>query len=274
MPTVDCDDYRQAGSDLKAIAAEVRRKVGPLQKAWHASIAWDRLPWFAEDKARSGAFAALLTFQIDPVEGLGTDEATSARGTQRWRAVAIGDSCLFQVRDRALHVAFPIDRAEQFNSRPVLLSSNPANNDRVWDAIALREGDGLPGDIFLFATDALSHWILGEAEAGRRPWETLCDLRSHAAFVELMTRLRESHAMRNDDVTLVRFVMPADSEWPLETKPDGPSDTPSEVEESAESKLPLPCERSERMREAGTRVRVLGVRSFNSAIDPEPDSQE
>ncbi len=274
LQAVDGEDYRQAGSDLTAIAMEVRRKVGPLQKAWHASIAWDRLPWFAEDKARSGAFAALLAFHIDSVDGSGTDEARSARGTQRWRAMAIGDSCVFQVRDSALHVAFPIDRAEQFNSRPVLLSSNPANNERVWDAIAVQEGDCLPGDIFLFATDALSHWILGEVEAGRRPWETLCDLRSHAAFVELMTRLRESHTMRNDDVTLVRFVMPADSEWPHETKPDSQSDTPLEVEESAESKLPLPCERSERIREAGTRVRVWGGRSFNLAIDPETDSQE
>ena len=192
-----------------APADTVRRRIAPLQRAWHEQIAWDRLPWFAEDKARSGAFAALLTFRFTAsASPLMPSAEDAALGSGRWRALAIGDSCMFQIRDDALLVAFPLEQAEQFNSRPVLLSSNPANNDRVWEAIAYQEGEYRPADVFLFATDALAHWILAESEAGNRPWQTLCGLRSHADFAAMVARLRQDHAMRNDDVTLVRIVVP------------------------------------------------------------------
>ena len=32
--------------------------LSPLQQEWHKSIPWDTLPWYAEEKSRSGAFAA------------------------------------------------------------------------------------------------------------------------------------------------------------------------------------------------------------------------
>ena len=197
-----------------AAAAALQRKVTSLQRVWHSRIAWDRLPWFAEDKARSGAFATLLTFHygVDMEEGGAVDEGAekgaSRNSAARWSAVAVGDSCLFQVRDRAMIAAFPLERAEQFNSRPMLLSSNAANNERVWDTLVQREGECLPGDLFLFATDALAHWFLEEVESGATPWETLLDVRSHADFAALVDRLRGAHVMRNDDVTLVRLVVP------------------------------------------------------------------
>ncbi len=200
------------------IVGDLRNRIAPLQQAWHEKIAWDRLPWFAEDKARSGAFAALLSFRFLDMPALrqpAEDRRTLHGG--RWTALAVGDTCMFQIRDDELRVAFPLELAEQFNSRPVLLSSNPANNERVWEAVAHREGDFLPGDIFLFATDALSHWILAETEAGRQPWQTLCALRSHAEFVTLVDRLRRDHEMRNDDVTLVRLAAPEE----VSLQPDG-----------------------------------------------------
>jgi hypothetical protein len=248
----------------------------PLQSAWHESIAWDRLPWFAEDKARKGAFSALLAFRLeaaaatdlvvgerqptggaDPIadgeagaESDPADETQATNGSQPsseeepageirpadgdqaavrdtveseaavpaaplehdtdrgWYAFAIGDCCMFQIRDDALVLAFPMESAEQFNSRPLLLSSNPDNNRGVWDSIAFGQGDCRDGDVFLFATDALAHWILAESEGGRRPWRTLCALRSLADFADLVARLRHDRAMRNDDVTLVRLTVP------------------------------------------------------------------
>ena len=38
----------------------------PLQEAWHKNVSWDRLPWFAEEKAKSGAFATLLGLELFP----------------------------------------------------------------------------------------------------------------------------------------------------------------------------------------------------------------
>ena len=205
----------------------IQRRVTPLQEEWRNAIAWDQLPWFAEDKARSGAFATLLAFRVSPqvthppAEG---DEADSPDA--RWRAFAIGDSCMFQIRDGELRTAFPLDNALQFNSRPLLLSSSAPNNDRVWESVAYQEGDCRPGDIFLFATDALAHWFLAEREAGRRPWATLCEVRTETDFSELVTRLRQRHAVRNDDMTLVRMVIPHLSELAAADSEGGPVETP------------------------------------------------
>ncbi len=38
--------------------------LDPLQKEWHKSVPWDRLPWYADEKARTGAFAAFLGVEI------------------------------------------------------------------------------------------------------------------------------------------------------------------------------------------------------------------
>jgi hypothetical protein len=198
----------------------VRSLLPPLQRAWSDGIAWERLPWFAEDKARSGAFSTLLAFRFAPAERADPADSADSAGADRdaaalpksWSALAVGDSCLFQIRDDALLTAFPLERSEQFNSRPLLLSSNPANNAQVWDSIAYGGGDCLPGDVFLFATDALARWLLAAAELGDRPWQTLLALRSQQDFVELVRGLREQHALRNDDVTLVRVMLPEPSD--------------------------------------------------------------
>lgn len=198
-------------SPLAGDAATVERYIAPLQRAWHKSIAWDRLPWFAEDKARSGAFATLLAFEFVPRRRSGTpcEEAGDFAGSASlcWRAMAVGDSCLFQLRDEGISTAFPIARADEFNSRPLLLSSNPANNGRVWESVRFCDGDARPGDVFLFATDALAHWFLAEAEAGRQPWHLLLGLQSQAEFAAFVAQLRGSHAIRNDDVTLIRIAV-------------------------------------------------------------------
>ena len=73
----------------------------------------------------------------------------------------------------------------------------------MWEDIAFEQGVFAPGDALLFATDALARWFLAQCEAGEKPWETLCALRSQADFDALVMRLRQAHVMRNDDVTLV-----------------------------------------------------------------------
>lgn len=223
----------------------------PLQETWHAGVAWDSLPWYAEDKARSGAFATLLTFQILPskessVEDIAKDKtdadttatdesqpnasepSVAARmesplaisflgaaqsllgenllldvSPSRFEVCAVGDSCLFQLRDEMIELAFPLTHSSQFDSRPVLLSSNPVNNKQVWEDIVLERGVYMPGDVLLFATDALAKWFLGQVEAGEYPWEILCALSTQEEFDTFVGELRRSHAMRNDDVTLI-----------------------------------------------------------------------
>src|SRR5207248_8398380 len=102
-------------------------------------------------------------------------------------------------------LAFPLDRAEQFGSRPVLLSSNSANNGRALNDVRTAASEALPGDLFLLTTDALGHWFLSEYEASQLPWVTLCAIRKARDFKKFIELLREEHRIRNDDTTFIEI---------------------------------------------------------------------
>jgi hypothetical protein len=147
------------------------------------------LPWYAEDKFEQGAFATFLGLSV---------------GESAWRAVAVGDSCLFQVRGGALVRAFPLEDAADFGNQPRLVGSR-ATPAAVEQQQVLAEGDCRSGDLFLLMTDALAEWFLRRAEAGGKPWEAVERLLDEADndFTAWIESLREGEALRNDDVTLV-----------------------------------------------------------------------
>jgi hypothetical protein len=190
--------------------------LAPLQREWHQSIHWDTLPWFAEEKARVGAFAALLGIQFEepalPPRPSFWDlfrRRKPAQAGPRWQAMAIGDSCLFQVRADQVVKSFPMGDSASFSPRPLLLGSNPSRNQGIWNAIQQTEGDYRTGDAFFLATDALSKWFVEEVEARRQPWKTLLALRTQAEFAAWVDQLRGNKRLKNDDTTLLQFVLPA-----------------------------------------------------------------
>lgn len=186
-----------------------REWVTPLQQEWHAQINWERLPWFAEEKARGGAFATFLGLKFSgggAQEPLGFFGRLFGRGKSneiRYTALAIGDSNLFHIRGETLLKAFPFTTSEQFNSRPLLLGSNPARNSQVWADIKFAEGDCQIGDSFILATDALAKWFCAQVEMGQKPWTILTGLNTDEEFAGFVGRLRKKSAIRNDDTTLV-----------------------------------------------------------------------
>jgi hypothetical protein len=158
--------------------------------------------WYEEQGLERGAFATLL------VLCLSTLDHDPARGV--WSALALGDTCVFHVRDEEVVTAFPVSLSTEFGSRPRLLPSRPRDVDRVTSWLEVYEGDWRAEDTFYLATDALSAWFLGEIEAGGRPWETLRDLGTADAplgFAEWVEAMRAEGAMRNDDVTLIRMTI-------------------------------------------------------------------
>jgi hypothetical protein len=54
-------------------------------------------------------------------------------------------------------------------------------------------------------TDALAAWFLRANEQGAQPWQELDAFRAPDAFAAWLTEKRAAHAMRNDDVTLIRL---------------------------------------------------------------------
>ena len=80
---------------------------------WSAEVWAKPLPWFAQAKVQHGAFSTLLGFYLED-----KPEETYAGF---WSVLAVGDTCIFQIRADELITCFPIERADQFGSRPVLI---------------------------------------------------------------------------------------------------------------------------------------------------------
>jgi hypothetical protein len=116
----------------------------------------------------------------------------------RWRAWAVGDSCVFHVRRNRLLQAFPRIHSGEFDNAPRLVGSRrcPPHRERAL-------GSWRAGDRLLLMTDALAQWFLRRVEAGRRPWRAVERLEGDADFVHWIEKLRDSGALRNDDVTLL-----------------------------------------------------------------------
>ena len=172
----------------------LRAWLAPAQERWHGEVPWDRIPWHGEAKARAGAFATLV--------GLTISAAPGGSGGLLWRAMAVGDSCLFIVRGGELAVSFPLDDAAQFDNEPQLLCSNPDNDKRAEDAPRQDGGNCEVGDLFLLASDALAAWFLAQSADGERPWDTLAAL-NDSTWEGWVDEQRGAGLMRNDDVTLV-----------------------------------------------------------------------
>ena len=166
-------------------------KLGPWLDAargrWQPRVAEQPDLWHVAEKMRDGSFATFLGLTVE-LEGM----------TGRWRAVAVGDSCLFLIRGGRLACAFPIDEAAAFGTRPQLIGSHGDGRMRVAGA----HGDLADGDSLLLTTDALAHWFLAGCEAGRMPWRELAGL-SASGFAEWVAAERRERRLKNDDVTLL-----------------------------------------------------------------------
>ena len=164
------------------------------QGKWHSAIPWDRLPWHGEAKARAGAFATLLGLIV----------GSTPEDPQRlcWQALAVGDSCLFVVREGRLQVSFPLGDADEFDNSPALVCSNPANAAGLWESVRLSSGECAPGDLLILATDALARWFLASHAASEKPWKTLLALDT-PAWDSWIKEQRRAGSMHNDDTTLI-----------------------------------------------------------------------
>ena len=164
------------------------------QDEWREGVPWDRIPWHGEAKARAGAFATLL--------GLTVGADLENLRPFWWQAMAVGDSCLFVVRNDRLLLSFPLEDAVQFDNNPALVCSNPANSQGLWEEVRTQTGECVPGDRLILASDALAAWFLASYGAGEKPWETLMALGPADRYVWVGEQRRE-RLMRNDDTTMV-----------------------------------------------------------------------
>jgi Protein phosphatase 2C len=164
---------------------------GPRQR-WSAAVDGLDLPWYAEMKREQGAFATLVGLAVRP-------PAPGQPG--RWRALAIGDSCLVRLRDGQRPRSFPLTKSQEFGNQPSLLGSRP----HVTPAPTLDGGSCQAGDRFFLMTDALAQWFLLCCEKNRRPWNHFGRLMTQPdeVFAVWVEKCRARDHLRNDDVTLL-----------------------------------------------------------------------
>jgi hypothetical protein len=156
------------------------------------------IEWYEEPGLAKGAYATILVVEFsDGRSGY----------PPRWKAAAIGDSCLFQVRGESLSSCFPISDVAGFSYQPSLLPSRVVEDDVVFRHVCLKTGYWQPEDRFYIATDALAAWFLRSWQAEKRPWAILRDLDTEAGldFATWVDQQRDLGEMHDDDTTLVRI---------------------------------------------------------------------
>jgi hypothetical protein len=156
------------------------------------------LPWYAEEKARSGAFAAFL--------GLILFESTDCWS---WQAIAIGDACLIHTGAEGV-VSFPISDPSQFGYHPFLAPSNGSRLDDAIDHVVVKDGLAKVGDVFLLLTDAIAAWYLESVHRNPDLAQSFNAVLAagDAHDIEIfVNRCRNSGNLRNDDVAAIRIVI-------------------------------------------------------------------
>lgn len=174
-------------------------EIPELQRRWAKTVGRRPLPWYAEEKASAGAFAAFLGLHLE------VDPSEPTMGS--WKAVGLGDCCLVHLRAEAVLKRFPLQESSEFSNRPRLVSSNPRYNDTLAVSLQSREGRWQAEDDFYLMSDAMALWFYRKCEEGSAPWETLRDFGTReecCAFSEFVDRERKGGSFRNDDVTFLR----------------------------------------------------------------------
>ena len=163
-----------------------------VRDEWHEKVDWQGLSWIALQKAQRGAHATFLGLHL-------VDRAT-------WRAWAVGDCMLFQVRDSEVTTMWPIQNASEFSNRPELLCSVASEDDSMLDRAFLSTTGKYEGgrDLFVLTTDALGQWFISDCRGGGRLWRDLVyQTRDQAQFDEFVAGLRQAGSIRNDDTAVL-----------------------------------------------------------------------
>lgn len=179
--------------------AALRYRVCKLGALWLHKHAQPGLPWYAVKKLESGAAATLIGVSIKlPVR---PTESGS------WKALSIGDACLFQMRGSAMLRMHPDLVPAAFGNRPALLYTVTVRNQRVAQALALANGSWDRGDKFILASDALARWIRMSDDAGQDGLRDLLALAGkpdwEPAFRSWALQEQAEGRLKNDDLTMV-----------------------------------------------------------------------
>ena len=186
-----------------------KMRLEQLRRLFENAIKSKPVPWYLEKKIKNGAHAAFMGLLIRDRTYHGNGNGSGKKVSRPWRGTAVGDSCIFQVRDDELIDVGPVKKSELFDNSPYLIATKAKEliRPRSIHHVSMMTGIWEPGDVFYLATDAMAQWLLAELEAGRPPWEPLRDLCADddtTLYGRLIDELRTNHGLHNDDTTLLQ----------------------------------------------------------------------
>jgi Protein phosphatase 2C len=172
--------------------------LGVAREQWRPTVPETPAAWYAAEKQQQGSYATLVGLELRTTQ--------APPGRWGWKALAIGDSCLLQVRDEALEVSFPLTARAEFGDRPALVpsASHVACPEPDWLA-----GFAAPGDLFLLASDAVASQLLDREGLTRALGAVRASLRDRDR-IPIIDWMREVQSTVNDDVSLVAIRIPAE----------------------------------------------------------------
>ncbi|MEE9417746.1 MAG: hypothetical protein V3V01_20885, partial [Acidimicrobiales bacterium] len=169
-----------AVEDLEAFNAWLGRRV----EQWNeATKLGDDAPYYVRAANERGSHSTFLAVQV---------------GDDHWSAIAVGDTCLLQIREGELIGSFPINDPEHFDFTPNLISTVSAPSD-----VRQAKGAFRAGDVLLGITDAGAEWLLRARSDNADVIRRLASA-SLSSLDRLVREERHSGALRNDDVAVVR----------------------------------------------------------------------
>ena len=193
-----CEWTRAAAApvELESFRAWLAEQGERFQAEWGA----EKLAWYAEEKRSAGSFAAFVGLRFE----------TGAAGALRWRAAALGDSCLAQMRGGQIIAALPIESHESFHSMPPLAPTAGALREAALKRAVFRAGRAEVGDIFFLLTDAVAAWFLASYAEGRarvEEFDSLAASPENEALAELLRGERRAGRLKDDDVAVLRLAV-------------------------------------------------------------------
>jgi len=192
------------------------------RRVWSAGLSHGDLSWSQRAKLRQGAFATLVWVQLAPQQRLPAAESAASTDAHsadvpspdgpspdgpmpdayRLAAFAIGDSCLFHLREGRLLRSFPLESSGQFDADPMALGSLDLGRDAHLKFDRLTS-TCLAGDLLVLGTDGVAQWWLACRESGRAfEWESCWDW-SPEDWQRSVRLWQAEHQMRRDDCTVV-----------------------------------------------------------------------
>ncbi|MEQ8791752.1 MAG: protein phosphatase 2C domain-containing protein [Pirellulaceae bacterium] len=166
--------------------------------AWIEPIDENGLAWHQKPKFKLGAHTTLLWVEMYVAD----EKKTGVRDASEIYGYAVGDSCLFHVREDKVIRSFPLTDSQSFLNDPHVIGSIDKQQDHLlqfetWESYCQ------PGDLLVLCTDAIAAWAVARMENGTPPkWRSYWN-RDPDEWRREILDLRERQEMRADDATLL-----------------------------------------------------------------------